>query len=158
MSIGDIECLREFSRSGAKLTEILDATTSLHQLHATPRFNRAEQDEAVRLPFHEHIQHPVHAIVKIDVGRAGFVPLDKAARAWPRKSVRGFVINCRVCFHLSDDPGAIAPDQFRADEFARAGERITLEKWAANRLFFRERGRSLHIRLKSLPLCKRPAM
>jgi hypothetical protein len=126
--MGDIERLRKFSRPGAKLTEIIYAAAFLHHFHATPRFKRTEQDKAVRLPFHQHIQHPVIAVTEIDVGRAGFVPLDEAARAWPRKSVRRFVINCRVCFHLDDDPRAIAPDQFRADEFARAIEWITLKK------------------------------
>src|SRR6516225_3907562 len=98
------------------------------------------------------------AVTKINVRGTRFVPLDEAARTWPRESVRGFVINRRICFHLDDDSGAIAPDQFRADEVARATERITLKKWTTNKLFLRRRGRSLHIRLKYLPLCKRPAM
>ena len=76
------------------------------------------------------------AVTEVNVGSTGFVPLDKAARAWPRKSVSGFVVDCRVCFHLDDNPGATAPDQFRAYEFARAVERITLKKWTANNLFF----------------------
>src|SRR6266571_797743 len=110
MSTSDPECLREFSRPGAKLTEIINAAAFLHQLDATSRFNRAEQDKAVRLPFHEHIQHPMVAVTEVNIGRAGFVPLDKAARAWPRKSVRGFVIDCRICFRLDDDSRAISPD------------------------------------------------
>src|SRR5438270_12803221 len=136
MPIGDIERLSQFSRPGAKLTQTVHATAFLHHLHATSRFKRTEQHKAVRLPFHQHIQHPVVTVTEVDVGCAGFVSLDKAARAWPRKSVRGFVIDCRVCFHLDDNPGATAPDQFRAYEFARAVERITLKKWTANNLFF----------------------
>src|SRR5207249_11780076 len=103
MSITDPECLREFSRSGAKLTEILDATTSLHQLHATPWLNRANQNEAVRVAFHQYVQHPVVAVTEVNVGRAGFVPLDKAARTWPRKSVRRFVVDCRVRLDLRSE-------------------------------------------------------
>src|SRR5262249_31940657 len=128
MSIGDVERLSQFSRAGAKLTEFINAAAFRHQLDATPWFKRTEQDKAVRLPFHQHVQHPMVAVTEIDVGRTGFVSLDKAAGAWPRKSVRGLVIDCRVCFHLNDDPRAIAPDQFRADEFSRATERITPKK------------------------------
>src|ERR1700756_3183523 len=98
------------------------------------------------------------AVTKVNVGGTRFVPLDKTTRTWPRKSVRGFVVDRRIRFHLDDDSGAIAPDQFRADEVACATDRIALKKWTANKLFPRQRGRSLHIRLKYLPLCKRLAM
>ena len=60
--------------------------------------------------------------------------------------MRGFVIDCRVRFDLNEDPGAIAPDQFRADEFTRAGERIALKKCTANELLLHERIRSLRKR------------
>jgi hypothetical protein len=77
------------------------------------------------------------AVTKVNVGGTCFVAFDKAARTWPRKSMRGFVIDRRICFHLDDDPTAMAPDQFSADEFARTGEWITLEKWTTNKLFLR---------------------
>ena len=70
----------------------------------------------------------MNAVVEIDVRRARFVTLDKATRARARKSVRGFVIDCRIRFHLDDDPGAFAPNQFSADEFARTRKRIALEE------------------------------
>src|SRR5438874_13778266 len=128
MPIGDIECLRKFSWSRAKLTEIFNATAFLHQLDATPRLNRAEQNEPVRVAFYQYVQHPVVAVTKVNVGGTCFVTLDKTARTWPRKGVRGFVIDCRIGFHFDHDPGAIAPYQFGADEVARATERITLKK------------------------------
>ena len=136
MPIGDIECLRMFSWSRAKLTEIVNATALLHQPDATPRLNRSEQNEPVRVAFHQHVQHPMIAVTEVNVSSTGFVPFDKTARAWPRKSVRGFVTDCRIGFHFDHDSGATAPDQFRAYEFARAVERITLKKWTANNLFF----------------------
>src|SRR6266568_7732626 len=128
MPICDIERLSEFSWPGAKLTEIVNAAAFLHHLHATPRFNRTEQNETICLPFHQHVQHPVVAVTKVNVGGTCFVTLDKTARTWPRKSVRGFVIDCCIGFHFDDDPGAIAPDQFGADEVARTTERIALKK------------------------------
>src|SRR6266436_1630206 len=100
MTIGDAKCLREFPWPGAKFTELLNPAPSLHNLHATSRFNRSEQNEPVRVAFHQYVQHPMIAVTEVNVGSTCFVPLDKAARAWPRKSVRGFVVDCRVCFHL----------------------------------------------------------
>ena len=74
----------------------------------------------------------MNAVVEIDVRRARFIALDKAARAWPCKSVRGFVIDRRIRFHFDDDPGAFIPNQFGANKFARTGKRITFEKMCAD--------------------------
>ncbi len=46
----------------------------------------------------------------------------------PRERVCGFIIDCRIRFHLDDNSGAFAPNQFRADEFARTREQIALEE------------------------------
>src|SRR5438552_15745135 len=134
MPLSDIERLRKFPRRRAKPADIVNASAFLHQLDAAPRFQRTDQNETVRLAFHQHVQHPVHTVVEINVGSAGSVPLDETARAWARKSMRGFVSNCRVRFYFDDNPGAVAPDQFEADEFARTGEGITLKKRTRNKL------------------------
>ena len=134
MSPGDCEGLREFARAGAKLTDITYAAAALHQFNAASRFKRPNQNKAVLIAFYEHVQHPMHAVIKIYVRRACFVALDKAARARSRKRVRGFVIDCRIRFHLDDYPRAFAPYQFSADKFARARERIALKKRSANKL------------------------
>ena len=63
-----------------------------------------------------------------------FVTVDKTARARARKCVRGFVIDCRIRFHLDDDPGAFAPNQFSADKFARTDKRIALKESGADNL------------------------
>src|SRR5215472_17759328 len=76
----------------------------------------------------------MYAVVEIDIGRAGFVALDETACAGPRKSMRGFVVHCRIRFRLDDDPGAFAPNQFGADELARALERIAFKKSRADNL------------------------
>src|SRR5947207_15946830 len=111
MPIGNIKCLREFSRPGAKLTEIINATAFLHHVDATPRLNRTEQNETIRLPFHQHVQHPVVAVTKVNVGGSAFVPLDKTSHTWPRKSVRGFIVDFCIILHLDEHPSAIAPYQ-----------------------------------------------
>src|SRR6266481_7296192 len=114
----DSERLCEFARARAKLTEVVDAAASLHQFDPPPWLERANQNKAVRLSLHQHVQHPVHAVVEIDVRRARFVALDEAARARARKRVRGFVIDCRIRLYLDHDPGAFVPNQFSADKFA----------------------------------------
>src|ERR1043166_2188573 len=134
MSSGDCEGLREFARPRAEPTDITYAPASLHQFNAASRFKRANQNKAVLIALYEHVQHPMHAVAKIDVRRARFVALDKAARARSRKRVCSFVIDCRIRFHLNDYPGAFAPYQFSADKFARTRERIALEEGSANKL------------------------
>jgi len=134
MSSGDCEGLREFARTGAEPTDITYASASLHQFDAPSRFKRANQNKAVLTAFYEHVQHPMHAVIKIDVRRARFVALDKVARARSRKRVCGFVIDCRIRFHLDDYPGAFAPYQFSADKFARTRERVALEERSPNKL------------------------
>jgi len=52
ISARDSEGLRDFARAGAKLTEIVSATASLHQFNPSPRLKRANQDKAVRVAFH----------------------------------------------------------------------------------------------------------
>jgi hypothetical protein len=133
MSSGDCEGLREFPRTGAELTQIVNAAAALYQFNAASRFKRANQNKAVLIAFYEHVQHPMHAVIKIHVRRASFVALDKVARARSRKRVCGFIIDCRIRFHLDDYPGAFAPYQFSADKFARTHERIALEERCANK-------------------------
>jgi hypothetical protein len=146
VSVGNVESLCQFTWSGTKTFHIVDPSPFLHSLDPGSRFQSTDQDEAVCLSFHEHIQHPVHPVVEIDIGCTGFVSVNKAARAWPRKSVGGFVINCRVRFNLNNNPGTIAPNQFRADELARTRERIALKKRATNKLLLHDEPGNLHKR------------
>ncbi len=132
ISSGNGERLRQFARPGAKLVNVVNPAAFLHQFDPPPRFKCPNQNETIRVAFHQHVQHPMHAIVKIDVGRAGLVALDKAARAWSRKRVRGFIIDCRIRFYLDDYPGALAPNQFFPDEVARTRKRIAFEERNAN--------------------------
>jgi hypothetical protein len=55
ISIRDSERLCEFARTRAKLTEIVNATASLHQFNPSPRLERANQNKAVRVAFDEHV-------------------------------------------------------------------------------------------------------
>ncbi len=132
ISPADGKRLRQFAGPRAKLANIVNPAAFLHQFDPPPRFECTNQNETVRVAFHQHVQHPMHAIVKIDVRCARLVPLDKAARAGPRKRVRGFIIDFRIRFHLDDRPGTVAPNQFFPDKLARTRKRIASEERGAN--------------------------
>src|SRR5438067_7702848 len=129
MSHRDVEGLRQFSRPRAEAMDFLDAAPRLHQRQAAAGLEGANQNESVpRAAFHKNVQHPVHAVIEIDVGCAGGVALDETTRARPRERVAGFIVQGEVAFSLDDNPRAVSPNQLRADEFARANKRIALKE------------------------------
>ena len=52
---GDSKRLCDLARAGAKLTEIVNSTTALHQFDPSPRLQRANQNKTVRVAFHQHV-------------------------------------------------------------------------------------------------------
>ena len=52
---GDGERLCEFAWAGAKLTNIVNSATSPHQFDTPSRLECANQNEAVRIAFHQRI-------------------------------------------------------------------------------------------------------
>src|ERR1700730_1476845 len=134
MSSRDVERLRQFPWPRAKTFLILNSAPFFHQLDAANRFQRPDQNKTIRLAFYEHVQHPVRTITEINASCSGLVSLDEAPRARARKRMTSFVVLRRIRFRLHDNPCAFLPDQFRADELARTGNRIALEKKRANDL------------------------
>ena len=110
MTIVDAKRLRELARSRAKTFHVVNATKFLHSFDPSPRLQGANQDETVLSTFHQHVQHPMHSIIEIDISCARVVSLDKAAGARPSKRMRGLVVDCRIRFHLDDNPRAIVPN------------------------------------------------
>jgi len=55
ITAGNIECLCEFARAGAKLTEIVNATASFHQFNPSPRLKCPNQNKAVRVASDEYV-------------------------------------------------------------------------------------------------------
>ena len=80
MSIGDGEGLRQFAWAGAKPLFVINTAAFLHQPDAASWLDRANQNKTVGGAFHQHVQHPMGAVTKINVGRAGLVSFDKCAR------------------------------------------------------------------------------
>jgi len=131
MALCDVERLREFSRAGTKPPNVIHSASGLHQNEAAPRFERANQNEAAALAaLHQQVQHPVDAVIHIDVNGAGFVLFDKRARARPGKSMARFVIQSEIRLHLHHGAGTFSPHQLGPDEFARADQRVTLKESA----------------------------
>jgi hypothetical protein len=132
MSISDIKCLGKFPWPGAQSAFVLNFTPPFHQLDSAKRFRRANQDETVDLAFDKHVQHPVRAVTKIDIGGAGSVSFDERARGRTRKCVAGFVVLRQICLGFDNCSGAFSPDQLRSHKFAGASDRIASEKSCPN--------------------------
>jgi hypothetical protein len=126
------QCLGKFAGARADSVNIVDAAPLFHERDSAPWFKRTDQNETICFPFDEHIQHPMHTIVEIDIRRAGLVTLDERSRARSRKSVRRFIVKRRVSFNLDDNSCAFSPDKLRAHQLASTTERITPKKCPAN--------------------------
>src|SRR5205085_12166403 len=97
MAIGDIERLGEFARTGTEASHIVQSAPRLHQRQTTPRVERANQYKpAAFAAFDEEIQHPVDAVIKIDVDRAGVVALDERSRARAREGMTRLVVRGEI--------------------------------------------------------------
>jgi len=68
------------------------------------------------------------AVTKVNVSGAGFIPLDKCPRAWPRECVTGLIVFRKIGFILDDDSSTSSPDEFRANQFPGATQRIALKE------------------------------
>ena len=55
MSPDDREGLCEFARAGTEPMDIRNAAASLHQFDSSLRFNRTNQNEPIRMAFHQHV-------------------------------------------------------------------------------------------------------
>jgi hypothetical protein len=82
-------------------------------------------------------------VTKVNVRGAGFIPLDKCPRAWPRECVTGLIVFRKIGFILHDDSPTSTPNELRANQFAGATQRIALKEWPANKLFLHWRAGSL---------------
>jgi hypothetical protein len=104
MALGNVERLREFSRAGAKPENILDSAPLFHQGKSALWLERANQNQAGALAsFDEKIEHPMNAVIKINVNRSGLIALHERARARAREGVAGFVVQGQIRFRFDND-------------------------------------------------------
>src|SRR6187455_1331699 len=110
ITLRDIERLGEFPRAGAKAPNIFNAAAFAHDRKATPRLKRPDEDDPItRAAFDEHVEHPMHAVVEVNVSRARFIALNEGARARALESVTRFVALDQIGFRLNDNAAALFP-------------------------------------------------
>ena len=114
VAIRNIERLCKLAWPRTEMFYVIDLPAFSHLLDSSSRLHSANQYKSVCIPLHEHIQHPVHPVIQINVGGACLASRDEGARAWTHKRVTRLVIYGVIGFGLDNDTGAIAPDQIRA--------------------------------------------
>ena len=89
---------------------IMDAPSLPHQRDSASWLERTDENKTVFLSFHQNIQHPVNAVIEINVRRPSMISLDERARTRAHKAMTSFIPNCVVGFRFDDYPGARTPN------------------------------------------------
>ena len=112
----DVERLRQLTWPRTQAVQIFDTASRFHQTYSARRFESANQNQSIsRSVFHEHVEHPMDAVIKVDVACAGFVSLDETACTRTTEGVRRFVVFRQVRFRFDDQTCASPPDQSCSD-------------------------------------------
>jgi hypothetical protein len=122
------QCLCQLSRTRTKPVNIMDVPSLPHQRDSASWLERTDENKTVFPSFHQDIQHPVNAVIEINVGRSSMISLDKRARTRAHKAMTSFIADCVVRFRLDYYPGARIPIELAPHEIAGAAERAALEK------------------------------
>jgi hypothetical protein len=110
VSIGNSQCLRQLSRTRAKSMNIMDVPSPPHQRNPAGWLEGTDENKTVFPSFHQDIQHPVNAVIEINVGRSSMISLDKRARTRAHKAMTSFIADCVVGFRFDDYPTARTPN------------------------------------------------
>ena len=72
VSVGiDAKCLAQFPRARQQVSVVCSASTLSHQLNPRDRFCRANQNGgSVARPVCHDVEHPVDAVIEVDVGQS----------------------------------------------------------------------------------------
>ena len=129
MALRDRERLSQFPRTGTKSPNVFHSPARSHQFNSVARLQGSNQDDAIaRTALDEHVQHPVYAIIEIDVGGAGPVEPNEFTRARATESVTSLIAFNHVRLALDHDSTASSPHQFRSNQVSRTCKRIDLEE------------------------------
>src|SRR6266576_2501880 len=110
VSTGDSQCLRQFSGTRTKPMNIMDVPSLPHQRNSASWLERTNENKTVFPSFHQDIQHPVNAVIEINVGRSSVISLDKGAHTRTHKAMTSFIADCVVGFRFDDYPTARIPN------------------------------------------------
>jgi hypothetical protein len=128
MLTGNSQCLRQLSRTRAKSMNIMDVPSLPHQRDSASWLKGTDENKTVFASFHKNVQHPVNAIIEINVSRPSLISLDERACSRAYKAMTSFIADRVVRFRFNDYPGARIPIELAPNEIAGTGERITPEK------------------------------
>lgn len=129
MATRDLERLSELAGPGAEPANVFDAPPFFHERDSASWFESPDQDQAAALTaFHEQVEHPMDAVIKINVNRTGTIAFDESAGAGAGEGVARLVVQRQISLRFDDEPGAFSPDQFGPDQLSRANQRVALEK------------------------------
>jgi hypothetical protein len=110
VSTGNGQCLRQLSRTRAKPMNVMDVPSPPHQRDPAGWLERTNENKAVFPSFYQDIQHPVNAVIEINVGRPSMISLDERARTRAHKAMTSFIADCVVGFRFDDYPTARTPN------------------------------------------------
>jgi hypothetical protein len=110
VSTGNSQCLGQFSRTRAKSMNIMDVPSPPHQRDPASWLEGTDENKTVFPSFHQDIQHPVNAVIEINVSRPSVISLDKGACTRAHKAMTSFIPNCVVGFRFDDYPTARTPN------------------------------------------------
>ena len=83
---------------------IMDVPSLPHQRDSASWLERTDENKTVFPSFHQDIQHPVNAVIEINVGRPSMISLDERARTRAHKAMTSFIADCVVGFRFDDYP------------------------------------------------------
>src|SRR3989442_25522 len=99
---GNSQCLRQLPRARTKPMNIMDVPSLPHQRDSASWLERTNENKTVFLSFHQDIQHPVNAVIEINVGRSSVISLDECACTRARKAIASFISDCAVSIRFND--------------------------------------------------------
>jgi hypothetical protein len=133
VSVGNSQCLRQLSRTRTKPVNIMDVPSLPHQRDSASWLERTDENKTVFLSFHQNVQHPVNAVIEINVGRPSVISLDEGACSRAHKAMTSFVTDCVIGFRFNDQPSARIPIELATDKITGTAQRIALEKISPQR-------------------------
>jgi hypothetical protein len=128
VSAGNSQCLGQLSRTRTKPMNILDVPSRPHQRDSASWLKGTDENKTVFASFHQNVQHPVNAVIEINIGGPSMISLDERACTGADKAVTRFVPDCVIGFRFNNYPGARIPIELAPDEITGTAQRIALEK------------------------------
>jgi len=135
MTAGYFQGLGQFSGSGAKPSHLRQSAPPTHRLDPAAGLERTNQNKTVRFAIlDQNVQHPMHAVVKINVGCSRVIALDECSRARAIEGMRGLIVFGKIRFGFNDHTGATAPHESSSNQPGGTNQRIASEKISPNQL------------------------